>query len=319
MRELRKVNPDLLVRRFYEMTQGILSLKLLAGAKGIDQRRIADPAVNRPALALTGYFKYFAAKRLQYAGFCELSYLLDLEADAQVNAVEHIDAFEVPCFVVTDRLAIPQRLVEYFDRRELPLFSTTLSSVAFVERATIFLDEYFSPITTVLGSLVEIHGIGVLIQGLPALQKGVCVIALIEQGHTLIADDVVCVSCSHRGHLIGYSKDITYGFMEFQGIGLLKLAEFYGTRSVRSQSSIDLVVRFEEHLPEHFGRTGLEEPSDYEILNHTLPLVTLPFCSGNDSFRLVEIATIMQLLRVNGKNPAEELSQRLTKYMLEKD
>ncbi|MDR2200908.1 MAG: HPr(Ser) kinase/phosphatase, partial [Puniceicoccales bacterium] len=316
-KELIKINSDLVVRRFFEMTQHTLALKLIAGEKGMDQRKIADRAVNRPALALTGYFKHFAAQRIQYVGFCELSYLLDLERDAQIKAIENIDALNVPCFVITNRVGIPQHLIDFFDSRELPLFSTDLSSVEFIERATIFFDEHFSPRTTIFGSLIEINAIGVLIQGLPALAKSVCIIALIERGHTLISDDVVCISCGHNGKLIGHSKDVTHGFMEFRGIGLLKPVEFFGMRSVRSQANIDLVIRFEENLSENSGCTGLEEPSNCEILNHRLPLINLPFCSGNDSYRLVEVATTLQLLRTSGNNPAEELSQRLIKHMLE--
>jgi HPr kinase/phosphorylase len=317
MKELVKINSNLGVCRFFKMTENVLRLKLLAGESGMNDRKIEDRAVNRPALALAGYFKYFAAKRLQYSGFCELSYLLDLEPDAQLKAIGDIDALQVPCFVVTDRVEIPRHLIDFFDQRALPLFSTALSSVEFIEKATLFLDEYFSPRTTLFGSLIEINGIGVLIQGLPPLPKSACIVALVEHGHTLIADDVVCVSCGHYGNLIGRSKEIAHGYMEFRGIGLLKLAEFFGMRSVREQSSIDLVIRFEEHLPEFLGKTGLEEPSNIEILDHDLPLIALPLCSGNDSYRLVEVATTMQLLRANGKNPAEELSQRLIKHMLE--
>jgi serine kinase of HPr protein (carbohydrate metabolism regulator) len=105
--------------------------------------------------------------------------------------------------------------------------------------------------------------------------------------------------------------------MEFRGIGLLKPVEFFGMRSVRSRANVDLVIRFEENLGEDPGRTGLEEPSNCEILGHRLPLINLPFCSGNDSYRLVEVATTLQLLRTSGNNPAKELSQRLIKHMLE--
>ncbi|MDR1590584.1 MAG: HPr(Ser) kinase/phosphatase [Puniceicoccales bacterium] len=317
MKELVKINHELVVRRFFEMTQKLLKLKIIAGQNGFDTRKIADRAVNRPALALTGYFKHFAQKRLQYSGFCELSYLLDLDRKDQLKAIGNIDEREVPCFVVTDRVPIPQYLIDFFDEKSLPLFSTALSSVEFIEQATIFFDEYFSPTTTIFGTLIEIHGIGVLIQGLPTLSKSVCTVALVEHGHTLIADDVVCVSCGHNKKLVGRSKKISYGFMEFRGIGLLQLPDLFGMQSIRNQSTIDLVIRFEETLPHDAGKSGLEEPSSYEILGITLPLVTLPLCPGSDSYRLVEVTTMLQLLRANGNNPAEEITKRLIAHMQE--
>jgi HPr kinase/phosphorylase len=317
MKDLVKINHELVVRRFFEKTQKLLQLKLVAGESGLDTRKIADRAVNRPALALTGYFKHFAQKRLQYSGFCELSYLLDLDRKDQLKAIGNIDERQVPCFVVTDRIPIPQHLIDFFDDRALPLFSTALSSVEFIEGATLFFDEYFSPMTTIFGTLIEIHGIGVLIQGLPTFPKSVCTVALVEHGHTLIADDVVCVSCGHHKTLIGQSKKISYGFMEFRGIGLLQLTDLFGMRSIRQQSKIDLVIRFEETLPPDVGKSGLEEPSSCDILGVTLPLVILPSCSGNDAYRLVEVTTMLQLLRANGNNPAEEITKRLIAHMQE--
>jgi HPr kinase/phosphorylase len=317
MKNLVKVNNNLAIRRFFDTAQDLLKLKLIAGENGLDTRKIADRAVNRPALALTGYLKHFAQKRLQYSGFCELSYLIDLDREDQLKAIESIDNLGAPCFVVTDRITIPQHLIDCFDRCELPLFSTALSSVEFIERATIFFDEYFSPTTNVFGTLIEIHGLGVLIQGLPALFKSVCTVALIEHGHTLIADDVVWISCGHNKKLIGQSKKISYGFMEFRGVGLLQLTDLFGMRSIRHQSAIDLVVRFDETLPSDTGRSGLEEPLRCEILGITLPLITLPLCSGSDSYRLIEVATTLQLLRANGNNPAEEITKRFFAHLQE--
>jgi hypothetical protein len=46
------------------------------------------------------------------------------------------------------------------------------------------------------------------------------------------------------------------------------------------------------------------------ILGITLPLISLPFCSGSDSDRFVEVTPMLQLLRTNGNNPSEEIIKR---------
>ena len=314
MHPLIKKNEQMEVTHFFSIGNEALQLKLIAGQSGLKNHAIGDRAINRPALALMGYTKSFAQKRLQYIGCCELSYLLDLESTDRLQKLEQIARIGVPCFVATDKIAIPQDIIQFFDQQALPLFVTSLSSAEFIEQATILLEEYFSPTTTLFGTLIEVNGLGVLIQGLPALNKSVCTVALIEKGHSLIADDVVCVSCGHNNTLIGKSKAIAHGFMEFRGIGLLKVTEHFGTHAVRSRSNIDLVVRFDESFSVE-ERTGLEAPSTCSILDHTLPLIQLPICSGNDAFRLVEIAVTLQLLRAKGDNPAEELTQRLLKHM----
>lgn len=314
MQILIKKNEALSVRRFLDLGRASLQLALVAGESGLDTHAITDNAVNRPGLALTGYFKRFASKRVQYLGFCELSYLLDLDPVAQLHAIDGIDEVGIPCFVVTDRIPIPNAVVAHCNQRSLPLLSTHLTSAEFVERATIALDEYFAPNTVLSGTLVEVNGIGVLIQGLPALSKSVSTIVLIEHGHTLIADEVVCVSRSHDGLLIGSGKDLARGFMEFRGIGLLKVSEHFGAHAVRAKGPVDLIVRFLDVLP-NAEKTGLEAPSEDTVLDCTLPLIQLPICSGNDACRLVEIAATLHLLRKRGHNPAEELAQRLLQQM----
>ncbi len=55
------------VREFFDSFRDMLQMELLAGAEGLDNM-IAEKSLNRPALAVTGYFKEFAHKRLQLFG-----------------------------------------------------------------------------------------------------------------------------------------------------------------------------------------------------------------------------------------------------------
>ena len=55
------------VERFYTSEASRLGLKLIGGASGL-KRIIREPTVNRPGLALSGFTRYFAGKRLQVMG-----------------------------------------------------------------------------------------------------------------------------------------------------------------------------------------------------------------------------------------------------------
>ena len=65
------------VAHFYETYREKLQLALLNGGNGL-QRFIREGSINRPALALTGFFKYFANKRIQVFGAAEMTYLKTL-------------------------------------------------------------------------------------------------------------------------------------------------------------------------------------------------------------------------------------------------
>ncbi|MBL7012762.1 MAG: HPr(Ser) kinase/phosphatase, partial [Kiritimatiellales bacterium] len=54
-----------------------LSLELVWGEEHLD-RVVEENAINRPGLALTGFFQYFAQRRLQVFGLAEFTYLKSL-------------------------------------------------------------------------------------------------------------------------------------------------------------------------------------------------------------------------------------------------
>ena len=69
--------PTVTVEQFYQEHAEALQLKLLAGESDL-KRIIREPTVNRPGLALSGFTRYFAYKRLQVMGHAEVYYLRDL-------------------------------------------------------------------------------------------------------------------------------------------------------------------------------------------------------------------------------------------------
>jgi HPr kinase/phosphorylase len=56
-----------------------LEMRLAAGEVGL-KRIIREPTVNRPGLALSGFTRYFAYKRVQVIGHAEVFYLRSLSA-----------------------------------------------------------------------------------------------------------------------------------------------------------------------------------------------------------------------------------------------
>src|SRR5271167_4598830 len=66
--------PFIPVGEFYTRHAEALQLKLVGPALGFE-RKIREPTINRPGLALSGFFTYFAGKRIQVLGNAEASYL----------------------------------------------------------------------------------------------------------------------------------------------------------------------------------------------------------------------------------------------------
>jgi HPr kinase/phosphorylase len=71
------------VEQFYTDHAEPLKMRLVAGDQGLG-RPIREATVNRPGLALAGFRKYFAPKRVQVIGNCETSYLRSLDRDLRL-------------------------------------------------------------------------------------------------------------------------------------------------------------------------------------------------------------------------------------------
>src|SRR6202045_225397 len=83
-RDQRKNIPVVTVESFYQAHGEKLQLKLEGKRVGF-HRKIREPTINRPGLALSGFYSYFAEKRVQVFGAAEHSYLKSLSPKLRVK------------------------------------------------------------------------------------------------------------------------------------------------------------------------------------------------------------------------------------------
>src|SRR5436309_15646598 len=86
------------VERFYTANKASLQLNLLAGAEGL-KRLIREPTVNRPGLALAGFTRYFASKRVQVIGNAESHFLKSVDHSQREQRYETLFSHKIPCVV----------------------------------------------------------------------------------------------------------------------------------------------------------------------------------------------------------------------------
>ncbi|MFP4156714.1 MAG: HPr(Ser) kinase/phosphatase [Opitutales bacterium] len=302
------------VREFFDSFKKPLKLELVAGAAGLDNT-IRERSLNRPALAMVGFFTAFAAKRIQLLGAGEMAYLRERTEPEQAAIMQAILERRVPCLIISRNLAPSRALRRLADEFRTPLIRSPLKSKTLTTEATLLLEEQFAPRTHIHGTLLDIKGIGTLICGESGVGKSECALALIERGHSLVADDLTYIKRLSDRELMGTSSELSRGYMECRGIGIINIAELFGVRSVRLEKRIDLVINFSIWSQGmHEERTGLEE-NQMEILNLKVPLVEIPVRPGRDMARLVEVASMVQALKLIGHDSAAEFNERLIAHM----
>jgi HPr kinase/phosphorylase len=304
----------LTVGKFFASHGTSLGLELMGDSFGME-RPIEEPTINRPGLALAGFFRYFASRRIQVAGHAELSYLRSLPAAERAARIETLFQQGIPCLVIARGLPLPTGLLELANKAETPVFRTPLVTMKFINSATIALEDEFAPVASEHGSMVDIMGIGVLIRGKSGIGKSECVLGLIERGYSLVSDDITRLRNLEGRDLIGNSKELTRFHMEVRGIGIINVAAIFGAGSVRPEKQLDLVVTLKDwHDVEDIDRLGMDRDS-YEILGIPIPHVTIPVRPGRDLARLVEVAALDQKLKSMGHDTAREFNERLLRAM----
>lgn len=303
------------VREFYENLKDKLKLRLIAGEAGLD-RKITVAEINRPGLALAGYFKYFASKRVQVIGKVETTYLSTLSEQKCRSQIKKLLDYNIPCCIVSRNYKPVKGLLEEADKKEIPVFRSPLITMALLNKATMFLGEYFAPSVSVTGDFLEVYGVGVLLRGESGVGKSECALSLIKRGHRLIADDIVKVKLRGGGEaLVGSGSPLTRHHMEIRGIGIINVQTLFGAGCIREDKRIDLVVSMEYwKSKKEYERLGLEERT-FNILGIEVPYIVIPVRPGRDIALSVEVACLNQRLKWLGYHSARDLNARLIGLM----
>jgi HPr kinase/phosphorylase len=163
--------------------------------------------------------------------------------------------------------------------------------------------------------MVEVCGLGVLIEGAPGLGKSETALGLIKRGHSLIADDLTCVRKEVGNSLLfGSASESTAGYMEIRGIGILHIPSIFGVSAVRGEKQLELVITFRrlQDVKGEIDRIG-QTRRVRTILGVDVPNVMIPVSEGRDLVNLVETAAMQQKLLMSGVDPVDGLSERLRK------
>ncbi len=308
---VKKVS-QITVAHFYEAYRHVLELQLMNSPQGMT-RSIRQQAINRPGLALAGYFGYFAHERIQVFGAGEMAYLSTLHGGERLERLERIFREDIPCIVFAHGDEVPADVVDIADKHAVCVFRSNLTTTRFVNRATVILENEFADSTTLHGCMVNVRGMGVLLMGDSGIGKSEITLGLVERGASLVADDMVRIR-NLGGELIATCPKLSSGFIEIRGLGIINVTNLFGLRAYSRETRIDLVVNLCLGQMTEMERLGLERQKT-TILGVEVEQLNLPVSPGRDMTRLVEIAAMSHYLRQNGYDMASEFNKRLHKEL----
>ena len=89
------------VKEFYNENKLKFHLKVLAGEDYLSKKKIIVPDINRPGLALSGFFDYFPYERIQVFGKSEFTYMKKLGREKAQRVLSKIFKRNICCIVIS--------------------------------------------------------------------------------------------------------------------------------------------------------------------------------------------------------------------------
>jgi HPr kinase/phosphorylase len=292
-----------------------LNLRCVAGRKGLS-REITVPEVNRPGLALTGFYEPFAWERIQLFGHGEVAFLKKLESEGSVESVKRLFSWKLPCCIFAANLPPTRTFLEEAEKSECAVLQTDIETSDFNIRISRILSNIFSPVVHLHGVFMEIYGMGVLLTGPSGIGKSEIALELVKAGHRLVADDTVEIHCINGNILQGTGDNKIIGHhMEIRGIGIVNIATLFGIGAIRQQKQVQFVVKLSEwDTKKYYDRLGSDDSWE-EILGVKVPSIEIPVSASRNIPIVIETAVMNERLKTMGYNAAREFNRNVMRWL----
>ena len=304
--------PTFTLRAFVAEGAERLRMEVVVGGDGLEHE-VLEPMCNRPGLALTGFYGFFAWRRIQVIGQAEQAYLESLAPDVRLARVKALFDRGAYCLIFACGIEVPAVLASLAESAGVVVCRTELLTRIFFHQAAFVLEKLRAPKMRLYGTTVEVAGLGVMLEGAPGLGKSETALGLIKHGNALVADDLTCLRKDVAANrLFATASPATRNYMEIRGIGIIHVPSVFGVTAVRAEKELDLVVTLKsmKETEGELDRTG-EERQTRTILGVEVPQITIPVAAGRDLVNLVETAAQQYKLLAAGHDAVKALDAQL--------
>ena len=276
---------------------------------------VSSSDINRPGLQYAGYFEYFAYDRIQIIGKGEYNYFEHLDEKTRVERLDKLFAYDIPAFIITRDLEPKEDCILAAKKHNKVILSTKANTTRFINKISAYLDNKLAPMTTMHGVLVDVDGIGILINGESGVGKSETALELVKRGHRLVADDAVEIKCIDNDFLVGQAPEIIRYLMEIRGIGILDVKSLYGVGAVKQNKVINLVIELENWVEgKYYDRLGLDDEK-IDILGIPIEKITIPVKPGRNMAMIIEVAAKNFRQKFMGYNAAQDFNDKLMRRL----
>lgn len=222
---------------------------------------------------------------------------------------------DTPAVIVSRALAIPDEMIQAAKEEGISLLSSRVSTSRLAGEMSYFLDASLAERTSVHGVLMDIYGMGVLIQGDSGIGKSETGLELVKRGHRLVADDRVDVYAKDEETLWGEPAEILRHLLEIRGVGIIDVMSLYGASAVKDSSQVQLAIYLENfEAGKVFDRLG-NGNEEITFSGVSVPRIRIPVKTGRNVSVVIEAAAMNHRAKEMGFDATQTFEDRLTQLI----
>ena len=292
-----------------------LRLKVVYGNESLFEKEITTADISRPGLEMTGYFDYYTPERIQLVGMKEWSYLMKMTSHNRHQVLRKMFQPETPVLIIARDLEIPEEMLRAAEEKQIAILSSRVPTSRLSGELSSYLDSLLAERTSVHGVLMDIYGMGVLIQGDSGIGKSETGLELVKRGHRLVADDRVDVFARDEMTLWGEPAEILRHLLEIRGVGIIDVMSLYGASAVKDSSQVQIAVYLENYTKEQtYDRLG-NNAEEIEFCGVTVPRIRIPVKTGRNISVVIEAAAMNYRAKEMGYDATKTFEDRLTQLI----
>ncbi len=303
--------PPVSVRQLLEEQRlAFLELEVVVGAGAVQTRKITNPRIQKPGLALAGYLPYVKPGRLQILGASEFAYLGTLSSGQANDRLKGLVDLGVPAILASKGLRPSDEVLDHCEACGVPFLATEATTADTISEVSAYLENALAPRVQVHGVLVDVYSLGTLITGDAGIGKSECALELVHRGHRLVADDLVVIRRTHEHGLRGAPHALLHNYLELRGVGIIDVRKHFGMTATSGSVNISLVIQLVKLTREAMEQEQqwreklMEKPGSWisteALLGIAVPKYTMAVAPGRDVAIMVETAVRKCLLAQRG-------------------
>ena len=293
-------------------------LNVVYGDEKMLEREITTSDISRPGLEMTGYFDYYTPERIQLMGMKEWSYLMKMTSHNRYQVLRKMFERDTVMIVARD-LKVPDEMLKAAKENKIVVLSSRTPTRRLSGEISSYLDSRLAERTSIHGVLMDIYGMGVLIQGDSGIGKSETGLELVKRGHRLVADDRVDIYAKDEMTLWGEPAEILRHLLEIRGVGIIDVMSLYGASAVKDSSQVQLAVYLENYdVNKTFDRLG-NNGEEFEVSGVSIPRIRIPVKTGRNISVVIEAAAMNYRAKEMGFDATKTFEERLTNLISENE